>query len=54
MHAVTDVNVNAMMGNGSSICASTGDVAEKTLAKKLQNPRAVAANATGNTDECET
>ena len=54
MHAVTDVNVNAMMGKGSSICARTGDVAEKTLAKKLQNPRAVAPNATGNTDECET
>ena len=51
---MTDVNVNAMIGNGSSICASTGDVAEKTLAKKLQNPRAVAAKATGNTDECET
>lgn len=54
MHAVTEVNVKAIIGRGSSICASTGEVAEKILAKKLQNPIAVAANAIGNTEECET
>lgn len=51
MHAVTAVKVKAIMGRGSSIYASTGEVAEKILAKKLQKPRAVAPKATGNTEE---
>jgi len=51
MHAVTEVNVKAITGKGSSIYASTGEVAEKILAKKLQNPRAEAANATGKIEE---
>ena len=51
MHAVTEVKVKAITGRGSSICASTGEVAEKILAKKLQNPRAEAANATGKIEE---
>ena len=51
MHAVAAVKVKAIMGRGSSICASTGEVAEKILAKKLQKPRAVAPKATGNTEE---
>jgi len=54
MHAVTEVNVKAITGKGSSIWASTGDPAENTLAKKLHNPRAVAANATGKIVEWET
>jgi len=54
IHAVTEVNVNAITGSGSSIWASTGEVAENTLAKKLQNPSALAAKATGKMVECET
>ena len=54
MHAVIEVNVKAITGNGSSIWANTGEVAENTLAKKLHNPRAVAANATGKMAEWET
>ena len=44
-----DAMVKMMIGIGSSSVEMIGDMAEKTLLRKLQMPRAVAQKGTGNT-----